>query len=162
MPGAKAFVDGFIADIQSALNPRIDDIFPVTAEGEGVGPSEAALAADNNTATFWLADPAAGSPTLTVEFEGPFRLGGLVVHAGSTTESDFTLHRRPRTLELTFPGSGQATVELELTDTSDAQILQFETGQIESIVIEVTEFFESGPGGDQIVALREIEFKERR
>ena len=102
------------------------------------------------------------TPTLTVEFDRTFDLGGLVVHGGSGTEAEFLTHRRPKTIELTFPGSDQAAIEIELTDTADAQLLTVDARDVDTIVIRVVDTFDTGPNVDGLLAIREFEFKERR
>ena len=132
------------------------------ATGQAVGSNVAKLAIDDNTATFWLSDPAAGDPTLTVDIGAKINLGALVIHSGSSTESDFTRHRRPKTIELTFPGTDRPAVDLVLKDTSDPQPLSVDVRDVRTVVIRVVDSFESGAGGDKLLAIREIEFKERR
>jgi hypothetical protein len=162
VPGPRAFVEGAVTDLRLRFLPQIVDIHPVGVSGPSVGANGADLTIDDNTATFWLADPAAGDATLTVDVGSTVNLGGLVVHGGSSTESDFTKHRRPRTIELTFPGTERPAVDLGLKDTSDPQPLSLDVRGVETVVIRVVDWYESGAGGDELLAIREIEFKERR
>jgi ribosomal protein L40E len=162
IPGTRAAIGGVVTDLKLRFLPEIADVHPVGATGEGVGSNTAKLAIDDNTATFWLADPAAGDPALTVDIGSKINLGGLVVHSGSSTQSDFPKHRRPKTIELTFPGTDRPAVDQVLADTSDPQPVSLDVRGVETVVIRVVDWFESGAGGDQFVAIREIEFKERR
>jgi hypothetical protein len=162
MPGARAFIGDTVTDLRLRFLPKIVDVIPVGASGQSVGANLAKLAIDDNTATFWLTDPATGAPTLTVDLGSTINLGGLVVHSGSSTESDFIKHRRPKSIELTFPGTDRPAVDLELKDTADPQPLSVDVRGVEIVVIRVVDWFESGTGGDKLLAIREIEFKERR
>jgi hypothetical protein len=162
IPDLRNAAGDFITDLRLRFLPQFEDVHPVRAQAPGAGQNNGRLAVDNNTNTFWLAETGAGDPALTVEIGSTINLGGLVVHSGSTTESDFTGHRRPKTLELSFPGTEQPDVELPLADTSDPQSIALDVRQIDTVVIRVTEWFESGAGGDDLIAIREIEFKERR
>jgi hypothetical protein len=86
----------------------------------------------------------------------------LVLHIGSSTEADYNDFRRPKVLELSFPGTDQEPLEVTLTDTSKDQGVAVDPRDVTStIVVTVKEWFES-TGGDERIALREIEFKKRQ
>jgi len=162
VPNLHQRVDSIVADLRLSFLPQIVDLHPPKASGNGVSGRTGNLAVDDNTATFWLADPTAGPPTLTVELGQPTNLAGLIFHSGSATDSTFTQHRRPKTLALTFPGSAQGASELDLKDQSEPQAISLDVRDVSTVVIRITDWFESGEGGDRFVALREIEFKARR
>ncbi|HEX5241145.1 MAG TPA: zinc-ribbon domain-containing protein [Candidatus Limnocylindrales bacterium] len=161
MPSARSFVADRVNDVRLQFFGQISDIHPTAAQGAGVGANTGSKAVDDNTATFWLADPSKGAPTLTASFGTTFNLGGLVLHSGSTTQSDFTKHRRPKTIELSFPGTTAAAIQVSLADTADPQPMSVDVRSIQTVVVKVLDWYESGAGGDQLVAIREIEFKER-
>ncbi|CAN5783980.1 hypothetical protein BH23CHL7_BH23CHL7_23570 [soil metagenome] len=162
LPDVRSRVDSVIGDLRARFMPETADVHPLSARGRGVGRRDAELAVDDNTATYWLADPAVEQPTLTVEFGRSMRLGAIVVHSGSATDSEFTRHRRPRQLVLSFPGTDQPPIEVELGDDSAPQSKPLDTVTAGRVVVRVAAWFESGAGGDQLIALREIEFKELR
>jgi hypothetical protein len=162
MPSVRSAVDGAVTDVRLRFFAQFVDLHPVSASGTGAHGNAGQLAVDDNTATFWLADPGAGDPTLTVQIGSTVNLGGLVVHSGSTTESAFTAHRRPKTIELTFPGTDRPAVSLPLTDTSAPQPVAVDVREVATVVIRIVDWYEAAAGGDQLVAIREIEFKERR
>src|SRR5579862_4581608 len=162
MPGARSLVGGFVTDLRLRFFPQIVDLHPTSASGAGVGQFTGKLAVDDNTATYWLADPSAGPVTLTVDLGTTTNLGGLVFHSGSSTQSDYTKHRRPKTVELTFPGTSQSPIDLTLADTADPQSFPLDVRNVRTVAIRVVDWFESGAGGDQLIAIREIELKERR
>ena len=162
MPNARDALGDLVTDLRLRFMPQIEDVHPIRAQGAGEGRNDGRLAVDNNTATFWLARSGTTEPAVTVEIGSTINLGGLVVHSGSTTESDFTAHRRPKTLELTFPGTDRPAVEVSLDDVAEPQPVALDVRDIDTVVIRVVSWFEAGAGGDQLVAIREIEFKERR
>jgi hypothetical protein len=162
IPGVRNSIAGFATDLRLRFLPEIVDVHPVAVRGAGVGRNTAMLAIDDNTATFWLADPKAGAPTVTAEFAAPINLGGIVVHSGSTTDSDFIRHRRPKTIELSFPGTDRPPVDLVLADTADPQALAVDVRDVRTTAIRIVDWFESAAGGDALLAVREIELKERR
>lgn len=155
-------VDGLVADLRLTYLPEISDLHPPEASGAGVDGHTGDLAVDDNTATYWLANPSAGTPTLLVELGGPTNLGGLIFHSGSATDSSFTKHRRPQTVELSFPGTDVPAIELNLEDQSEPQATTLDVRDVDSVEIRIVAWFAAGEGGDQLVALREVEFKERR
>ena len=155
-------VDGLVADLRLSYLPEISDLHPPQASGDGVDGHTGDLAVDDNTVTYWLADPAGAGPTLTVELGAPTNLGGLIFHSGSATDSSFTKHRRPERVELSFPGTERPPIELDLKDQSEPQAISLDARGVSTVVIHVVSWFEAGAGGDQLIALREIEFKERR
>ncbi|MEO5941499.1 MAG: zinc ribbon domain-containing protein [Candidatus Limnocylindrales bacterium] len=161
-PGVRDFLGSFVTDLRLRLLPEISDVHPVSAQGAGVGANTGKLALDNNTATFWLANPASGDPTVTAGLEQTINLGGLVFHSGSTAEAAFTSHRRPKTVELTFPGTDRPPVQVVLKDVADPQPVAVDVRGVKTVVFRIVDWFESAAGGDKLVALREIELKERR
>ncbi|HUG48103.1 MAG TPA: hypothetical protein VMP67_06785 [Candidatus Limnocylindria bacterium] len=161
LPDVRSRVDEVVADLRLSFLPNIDPVHPIRAEGPGPNDHPAAHATDDNTLTYWLTDPAGGGP-LRVTFSEPFNLGGLVFHSGSATDSDFLLHRRPRTVELRFPGTEHDPRSIELGDDSEAQSRAFDVRDVRVIEVRVIDSYPAGPGGDNRIALREIEFKARR
>jgi ribosomal protein L40E len=161
-PGVRDFLGGVVTDLRLRFLPEISDIHPVNVQGAGVGSNTGKLAIDNNTKTFWLADPALGDPTVTAGLDSTINLGGLVVHSGSSTATDFTSHRRPKTLELTFPGTDQPPVQVTLKDVAEPQPLAIDVRGIKTVAFRVVDWFEAAAGGDKLVAIREIELKQRR
>jgi hypothetical protein len=162
MPDARAAIADFVTDLRLRFMPQFEDVHPVGAQGAGIEGNRGRLAVDNNTNTFWLAETGSADPTLTVDIGATINLGALVVHSGSSTESDFTAHRRPKTLELSFPGTDHAAIEVVLADDAEPQPIALDVREIDSVVITVIDWFEAGAGGDRLLAIREIEFKERR
>jgi ribosomal protein L40E len=162
VPGVRDFLGGVVTDLRLRFLPEISDIHPVNVQGAGVGSNTGKLAIDNNTKTFWLADPASGDPTVTAGLESTINLGGLVVHSGSSTSTDFTSHRRPKTLELTFPGTDQPPVQVTLKDVAEPQPVAIDVRGVKTVVFRVVDWFEAAAGGDKLVAIREIELKQRR
>lgn len=161
-PGVRDFLGSFVTDLRLRFLPEIADVHPVSAQGAGVGSNIGRLALDNNTATFWLADPATGAPTVTAGLSQATNLGGLVFHSGSTVEAAFTSHRRPKTVELTFPGTDRPAVQVVLKDVAEPQPVAVDVRGIKTVAFRVVDWFEAAAGGDKLVALREIELKERR
>jgi hypothetical protein len=98
---------------------------------------------------------------VTADLGAVVNLGGLVVHSGSTTESDFSKHLRPKVIELSFPGSGKAPVSVTLQDISDPQPISLDVRDVRTVVFRVVDFFPSAAGGDDVLAIREIEVKQR-
>jgi hypothetical protein len=162
VPDVRNFLGGVVTDLRLRFLPEISDIHPVNVKGAGVGSNTGKLAIDNNTKTFWLADPASGDPTVTAVLDSTINLGGLVVHSGSSSATDFTSHRRPKTLELTFPGTNQPPVQVTLKDIAEPQPLAVDVRGIKTVVFRVVDWFEAAAGGDKLVAIREIELKQRR
>jgi hypothetical protein len=161
VPNIRQRVDSAIADLRQIVMPTLEDVHPIRREGEGTTDHPAAAAADDNTLTFWLAEPSTDPPLLTVTFEEPFDLGALVFHTGSSTESDFTLHRRPRSVQLTFPGTSANPLAIDLANESIDQRHPADAPGVQVIEIRILDTYPSA-GGDQLTALREIEFKARR
>ena len=85
-----------------------------------------------------------------------------MVRSGSTVEADFIRHRRPKVIELTFPGTEREPVRLTLTDVSEPQALTLDVRDVRLIVFRVVETFPSAAGGDDLLAIREIEVKQRQ
>lgn len=163
VPGLRDGIANVITDLRLRFVPEMVDIDPVSTTGAGVSnPNSGAMAGDHDTGTFWLAPSDSGAPSLTVNFKDPFDLGGIVMHSGATTEGDFTLHRRPEIIELTFPGTQLEPLVVTLEDTPNPQALTLDARNIKQIVIRVTKLFPASAGGDQFLAIREIEFKARK
>jgi hypothetical protein len=162
VPRVRDYLGGVITDLRLRFLPEISDIHPVNVQGAGVGSNTGKLAIDNNIKTFWLADPASGVPTVTAGLDSTVNLGGLVVHSGSSTTTEFTSHRRPKTLELTFPGTEQPPVQVTLKDVAEPQPVAIDVRGIKTVAFRVVDWFEAAAGGDKLVALREIELKQRR
>jgi hypothetical protein len=124
------------------------------------------MATDDDTKTFWLADPASNATAILVVFAEPTDLGGLVFHPGSATDATFQLHRRPRTIRLTFqssnPGPAPAPIEFDLKDQSEPDTKSLDVRKITIMEIRIVTSFDAGQGGDGLIAIREIEFKARR
>ena len=161
-PGARDFVGSVVTDLRLRFLPEISDVHPVSVQGAGVGSNTGRLALDNNTATFWLADPASGDPTVSAGLGQTINLGGLVFHSGSTAEAAFTSHRRPKTVQLTFPGTDRPSVQVDLKDIAEPQSVAVDVRGVKTVVFRVVDWFEAAAGGDKLVAIREIELKERR
>jgi hypothetical protein len=119
-------------------------------------PTQNAL--DTDATSFWLADPSRGVPTLTVSFKETEELAGVVFHSGAGTGADYRTYARPRLVELRF--GGEAPVSYELKDTPAPQtecldaihpVLAFE--------IRVLSVYPAEPTGQELVAVRRVEFR---
>ena len=161
VPNIRQRVDSAIADLRRIVMPTLEDVHPIRREGEGTTDHPAAAAADDNTLTFWLAEPSTDPPLLKVTFAEPFDLGALVFHTGSSTESDFTLYRRPKSVQLTFPDTSANPLVIGLADESIDQRYPADVPGVQVIEVRILDTHPS-TGGDQLTALREIEFKARR
>jgi hypothetical protein len=161
VPGVRTFFGDLVTDLRLRFLPEIDDVHPVKVTGAEGGTNPGKLAADFNTATFWLADPG-GSATITAEFASTFNLGALVVSSGPPTEADLLKHARPKTLEITFPGTDKPAVKVALEDVFKPQPVELDVRGVKTVAVRVVDSFPAGPGGDTRVAVREIEFKQRK
>jgi hypothetical protein len=161
VPQFRSTVDDVIDELRFTFMSTPGEAHPI-GTGAGVDGQPAQLATDTNTATYWLADPASGVPTLTAVFEGRVNLSGLVFHSGSHPATDFTEHRRPRTVELRFPGTQISPVTLELKDEFEAQSYPVDAREISQLQIVIRDTHGPARNGGNLVALREVEFKVRR
>lgn len=162
LPNVRQRVDAAIADLRRLVMPTLEDVHPTQRVGSGTTDHPAALAADDNKLTFWLAEPSDDPPLLTVTFAEPFDLGALVFHTGSSTQSEFTLHQRPKTVELRFRDTSEDPLVLELANASTDQRYPADVPGVQVIEIRIVDTYPSAAVGDQLIALREIEFKARR
>jgi hypothetical protein len=161
VPGVRDAAGDLVTDLRLRFMPTITDVHPTKVQGDGVGSNDGSLAIDDNLATFWLANAGDGVPTVTADMGATINLGGLVVHSGSTTESDFSRHLRPKVIELSFPGAGKAPVQVTLQDISEPQPITLDVRDVRNVVFKVIDFFPSAAGGDDVLAIREIEVKQR-
>jgi nitrogen fixation protein len=120
------------------------------------------MASNNIRTDFWLAaaDQDGGTPTITLRFEEAFYLGAILVHNGWSDEDDFTDHQRPKTLELSFPETDIAPIRVELADESAEQSFYIDAKDVDRIVVKVLDTYAAG--ADDVVGLREIEFKKKQ
>jgi hypothetical protein len=162
VPSARSLVNGTIDDLRLRFFAQIVDVHPVAATGAAAGGTNVRALIDDNTNTFWLGDPTSGPPAATITIGSTIDLGGLVIHSGSSTQSDYTKHRRPETIELSFPGTTLAPVTVPLQDTPNPQPVALDVRDIQTVVVTVTKWYESAAGGDHLVAIREIEFKAKQ
>jgi hypothetical protein len=143
VPAVRSRIDGLINDASIAFTLSRN-------------PSDSAL--DKNAATYWLADPNAGVPTLTVNFTDTTDLAALTFLSGATPGADYQNHARPWRVELVFPGETQ-TVILELQDTPAPQTRCLgQNHSVRTFQMRIVSVFEADPGGQDLVALREVDF----
>jgi hypothetical protein len=116
-------------------------------------------AVDGNVTTFWLADPTGPPPTLTVNFSETTDLSGMIFQIGATPGTEYASHARPRQVELAFPGEPQ-TVRINLEDDPGPQdFCLTENHQVRSLDLRIISVYPPAPSGQNLVAMREIEFK---
>jgi hypothetical protein len=152
-------IGGLITDARLTLTPKFGDIHPTKVTG-ATGDVTAPLAIDNNTADVWFADASKDRVTVRADVGDPFNLAGFVIHSGATTDADFDKQARPKTIEVTFPGTKQEAKRITLEDTSKGQIIGLDVRGITSLVITIIDTYPS-TGSDTRIAIREIEIKER-
>lgn len=160
LPDFRDKVNATVADLRLTFLPKLEDVHP-TAVGKGAAGHDGKLAVDGNINTFWQSDQADDPMVLSVQFAEPTDLGGLVFHLGSATDAQFLFFRRPRNVRLTFHGSTTAPIEVELTDDSAPQTKTIDVRKVTSLELQVLTFYEHAQGGQDAIALREVEFKAR-
>lgn len=143
VPAARSRIDGLINDASVA--------FALSRH-----PSSNAL--DKNVATFWLADPNAGVPTLIVNFTDTTDLAGLIFQSGATPGAEYQNHARPWRVELVFPGETQTVIVELQDDPGPQQKCLAQNHSVRTFEMRIVSVYEADPGGQDLVALREVEF----
>lgn len=119
-------------------------------------PSENAL--DGDVGTVWLSDPGTGAQTVTVNFDEPKDLAGMVFQIGAAPGPDYASHARPRHVELVFPGDAR-TVTLELNDDPAPQRRCLRENQlVGTFNMRIVSVYPAAPGGKNLVGLRDVVF----
>ncbi len=160
IPGVRGAIGDVVTDLRLRFLPTIQDVHPSSADGAGVDGHPASLAVDTTTGTYWLAEPEGAS--MTARLPDETNLGGLVISSGSVGPDGVEGYRRPEVLELSFPNTDEPAVQVTLADTAEAQPLVLDVRGIDEVVVSVLRSFDGLPGAQPYVAIREIEFKERR
>jgi hypothetical protein len=115
-------------------------------------------AIDGNVGTVWLADPAGGPPTLTVNFTETTNLSGMIFQIGAAPGADYASHARPRQVELVFPGDTR-TIRIDLDDNAAPQERCLNQRQdVRTLDIRILSTYPPAAGGQNLVGMREIEF----
>jgi len=115
-------------------------------------------ALDADVGTLWLGDPTAGAPTLTVNFGETTDLAGMIFQAGAAPGDDYLTHARPRQIELSFPGDERTEV-IELADDPGPQERCLSQNRsVRTLDIRIVGVYEAEAAGDDLVAIRDIEF----
>ncbi len=118
-------------------------------------PSSNAL--DKDITTYWLADPANGDDTVTVNFSETTNLAGLIFHVGATG-ADYQTYGRPSQVQLVFPGEPKPVSILLNDDPAPQQRCLKKPESVRTFDIKIVG---SNPGqspDQDLVALREVEF----
>jgi hypothetical protein len=162
VPGVRDSIGDLVTDLRLRFLGELEPIIAESVGGTGVQGTAGAMAANNIRTDFWLAasDQDGGTPTITVRFEEAFYLGAILVHNGWSKDDDFTEHRRPKTLELSFPDMDIDPIRVELKDDPAEQSFYIDAKDVDTIVVKVIDTYTAG--ADEIVGLREIEFKKKQ
>ncbi|WP_424639751.1 zinc ribbon domain-containing protein [Embleya sp. AB8] len=131
----------------------------VTASAEAPG-HPAAAATDGLTNVYWGA-PAIGD-SLICTFATPFRLVGVVVHTGVSTEpQEFNRGARPTLADLQITSSTGRVDTRTLTFADKPGPQTFRMGISDVLSVRLIIRAAAGPVGEQPIALGEIEFFKR-
>ena len=162
LPDVKGKVDQGIDQVRQIILPSYGPIAPHNYVGS-VPPEkghEEELAFDGGSNTYWAAK---SGPTLslTVTFDRPFNLGALLLSTAPVeTRTQFD---RPKTVEVTFPNSDAKPIVLNLAD-SDKQIqnVGLDAQGVSVVVLTFRDYYPAAAGGDNVLALTDIQFQERK
>lgn len=141
-----------------AVRSRIDGLLNDASVAFALWRNPSGNAIDSNVGTMWLANPASGVPALTVNFTKTTNLAELIFQVGATPGAEYATYARPRQVELVFPGEAQ-TVTLELQDDPGAQETCLnQIHAVRTFEIRILSVYEPDRPGQDLVALREVEF----
>jgi hypothetical protein len=162
VPGLKGTIDHGIDNVRRTIMPSYGPIAPhdYTASEPPVEGHPEQLAFDAGSNTYWAAT---SSPTLalTVTFDHPFDLGAILLSTAPVlTRTDFD---RPKTVELSFPGTDNKSVTLTLADT-DQQIQNggLDARGVTQVVLTFKDYYAAAAGGQNVLAMTDIQFQYRR
>lgn len=147
----------FVPDVRDRTDSAIADARRMFDAWRNPGTN----ALDDNIATYWLADPSDGAPSVDVNFGDTINLVSVTFHSGAGTGDEFSRYHRPRTVEFRFPG-GVSSVRLVLRDDPAAQRHSLEVNSVRTMELRIIDFYEADAQGEPLVALREVEFRSRR
>ncbi|MFJ9605797.1 NADase-type glycan-binding domain-containing protein [Kitasatospora sp. NPDC101176] len=156
-PPFRAGVWNQVATVQKTVNglvnPKLSPVHPIRTVSNLAlpdHPPEAATEGYSNT--FWAFPTDGDRPVLTLEFQHPARLDGMLVYNGSTTE--FKDYSRVKEIEVSY-GNGKSEV-VELADHPERQQIRLHSnGAVSTITLTVRSYYDA-PGKLQ-GALSELE-----
>jgi hypothetical protein len=162
LPDVKGKVDQGIDQVREMIMPSYQAISPHAYVGSVPAVKDHAeeLAFDAGSNTYWAA-PSSPTLSLTVTFDRPFNLGALLMNTAPVeTRTQFD---RPKTVELSFPNSDAKPIVLNLQD-SDKQIQNpgLDAKGVQVVVLTFKDYYPAAVGGDNVLALTDIQFQERR
>ncbi|WP_246126915.1 NADase-type glycan-binding domain-containing protein [Embleya hyalina] len=140
---------------------KASQVTPTTVTAGAEAPGHPASAATDGITNQWWGAPALGD-SLTCAFATPFRLVGVVVHAGgSTAPEEFRRGARPTRLDLSITAKdGRVTTRtMTLDDRPGPQTLRMGVSDVVSVRFTVRAA--AGPVTEQPIALGEVEFFKR-
>ncbi len=160
-------VDGF-NKVKRTISPEYTNIAVdparITSSGETVGGGEAAIVAEGNTLTYWLAPPEASPASVSVGFVEPTDVEHVLVHPGQQEDGGKVVRPDPRPRQLLFRltlADGTITeVNATLEDIDGFQKVKLETSEVASVETVVVNCFP-----DPVVTvcpITELEFQKKK
>lgn len=141
-----------------AVRSRIDGLINEGAVAVALFQNPSGNAIDSNVASFWLANPAASVPNVTVNLTDTTNLAGMTFHSGATPGADFQKYARPRQVAIVFAGEVQpVTFELD-DDPGPQERCLNQNRSVRTFEIRILSVYEPPAVGQDLVALREVEF----
>lgn len=141
-----------------AVRNRIDDLINDASVAITLFRNPPGNAIDSNVASFWLADPASGVPSVTVNLDKTTNLAGMTFQSGAPPGAEFERHARPRRVEVVFPGEAQ-TETFELLDDPAPQLRCLnQIRVVQTLEIRILSVYEPPTDSQALVALREVAF----
>lgn len=145
-----------------AVRSRIDGLINDAAVAIALFQNPSGNAVDSNVASFWLADPADGIPSVRVNLDKTTNLAGMTFQGGATPGAEFQKYGRPRQVEIVFFGEGRNEA-FELKDDPAPQVKCLtELHLVQTFEIRILSVYEPPAPGQDLVALREVAFTKER
>jgi hypothetical protein len=163
LPDVKGKVDQGIDQVRRTVMPSYGPIAPHDYTGS-VPPIEGhpeKLAFDAGSNTYWAAT-SSSTLALTVTFDHAFDLGALLMNTAPVeTRTQFD---RPKTIELSFPGTTISPIVLNDVADSDKQISigGLNAKGVTVVVLTFKEYHQAVAGAQNVLAMTDIQFQERR